>query len=528
MEAAREINVPSALWEPYNSLGKSYRRLNRRPEAEAAFLESIAAVESWRTRIAGSAEEGGNFFSGVLAPYHELLDMKLEEHDREGALRVAERAKAHQLLDSLTRGRAQITQALSPEERSREQALSKEAAKWNAALAGKVNPSAETRAGFEKAAGEFEAFHTALYNAHPELKVRRGESEPLTLAEAGALLPDSHSLLLEFTMSEDAVYVFALQRPTSGKPAITARKLAVTPKSLAARIREFRRHLAERDLNYRVEAASLHRDLLAPVEGSLAGKTIAGIIPDGALWDLPFHALLTPGGKSVLEQLAVFYAESLTALREGARLRQRPPAARMLLGMGSAPADLPLAAEEVRALGRLYGSSSDIYLGADATERRWKETAPAYRILHIATHGVLNGGNPMFSYLKLSADGSEDGMLEAREILDLDLHAELAILSACETARGEYRGGEGMVGMGWALMMAGTPSVVVSQWKVDSSSTSELMLGFHRNLRKGLNGNAPLAGKAEALRQAALALMASPQYRHPYYWAAFQMVGDGY
>ena len=211
-------------------------------------------------------------------------------------------------------------------------------------------------------------------------------------------------------------------------------------------------------------------------------------------------------------------------------MRHRQPASRVLLGMGSAQADLPLAADELHDLGRLYGQGSDIYVGAEASEKRWKDLAPRYRILHLATHGVLNGSNPMFSYVKLSASpgGGDDGMLEAREILDLDLHAELAILSACETARGEFRSGEGTVGMGWAMMMAGVPSVVVSQWKVDSSSTSDLMLAFHRNLRRGLIGNAPLAGKAEALRQAALTLMASPKYRHPYYWAGFQMVGDGY
>ena len=84
------------------------------------------------------------------------------------------------------------------------------------------------------------------------------------------------------------------------------------------------------------------------------------------------------------------------------------------------------------------------------------------------THGFLNGNNPLFSYLKLKpgAGGSEDGMLEAREIIDLDLHAELAVLSACETARGEFRSGEGVVGIGWAIMMAGTRSVVATAWRM--------------------------------------------------------------
>ena len=295
LAVAREINAASALWEPYNTLGKAYRKLNRRPEAEAAFLESIGAIESWRTQIAGGEQEGSDFFSGMLAPYHELVGLKLEENDKEGALRVAERAKAHQLLDAMTRGKAQITQLLSPEERSREQELSRTAAKWNAALTGKVNPSPEIRAGFDKAAGEFEAFRTSLYTAHPELKIRRGESEPLTLAEAAALLPDAHSLLLEFIMTAEAAYVFALQRSAAERPAITVHKLAVTPKTLGPRIAEFRRHLAERDLNYRVEAHALYRDLLSPVEGASPARpwlvsspmALCGIFLFTRCWRLP-------------------------------------------------------------------------------------------------------------------------------------------------------------------------------------------------------------------------------------------------
>jgi CHAT domain-containing protein len=149
--------------------------------------------------------------------------------------------------------------------------------------------------------------------------------------------------------------------------------------------------------------------------------------------------------------------------------------------------------------------------------------------LHLATHGVLNANNPLFSYLKLGRgkDGAEDGMLEAREILDLDLRAELAVLSACETARGEFRSGEGVVGLSWALMMVGTPTVVVSQWKVDSASTTQLMLALHRSLHRGLSA-ARMGGKAEALRKAALELAANPHYRHPFYWAGFAMLGNGY
>jgi CHAT domain-containing protein len=109
--------------------------------------------------------------------------------------------------------------------------------------------------------------------------------------------------------------------------------------------------------------------------------------------------------------------------------------------------------------------------------------------------------------------------------MQLDLKADLAVLSACETARGRTSAGEGVIGLTWALFVAGVPATVVSQWKVESASARDLTLGFHRQLQ------APRAAgkltKGEALRQAALKLMKNPETNHPFYWAGFELVGDG-
>jgi CHAT domain-containing protein len=97
-------------------------------------------------------------------------------------------------------------------------------------------------------------------------------------------------------------------------------------------------------------------------------------------------------------------------------------------------------------------------------------------------------------------DAKEEGLLEVWEIMQMDLQADLAVLSACETARGRIGAGEEVIGLSWALFVAGCPTTVVSQWKVESSSTTDLMLAFHANLKSG-------ATKSEALRQAAMKLM---------------------
>jgi CHAT domain-containing protein len=117
-------------------------------------------------------------------------------------------------------------------------------------------------------------------------------------------------------------------------------------------------------------------------------------------------------------------------------------------------------------------------------------------------------------------DPNEDGLLEAWELKDLDLKADMVILSACDTARGKISSGEGIIGMTWAAFIAGAPTTVASQWKVESSSTTELMLEFHRQLLSGK------VSKAEALRRAQLKLMRDPKYKHPSYWAAWVIVGD--
>ena len=106
------------------------------------------------------------------------------------------------------------------------------------------------------------------------------------------------------------------------------------------------------------------------------------------------------------------------------------------------------------------------------------------------------------------------------EVMKLDLKADLVVLSACETARGKVGNGEGMIGLSWAFFVAGAPATVASQWSVDAASTTELMVGFHRNLERH-------KGKAESLRQAMLKLLNGKKYNHPFYWAGFVVVGDG-
>jgi CHAT domain-containing protein len=139
----------------------------------------------------------------------------------------------------------------------------------------------------------------------------------------------------------------------------------------------------------------------------------------------------------------------------------------------------------------------------------------------------LDDNNPMYPHLLLAAapESGDDGFLETWELMRLDLHAELAVLSACDTARGSVHAGEGLIGMSWALFVAGCSSSVTTQWKVSSSAAADLMIDFYRQwLRPGY----PVAfAKAEALRQARLHLLHDGKHGDPFYWSGYVLVGSG-
>ena len=144
-----------------------------------------------------------------------------------------------------------------------------------------------------------------------------------------------------------------------------------------------------------------------------------------------------------------------------------------------------------------------------------------YDVVHFACHGEFNDMQPLQSGLLLAGDNDTDGVLRIPDVFGLNLKkANLVTLSACETALSKVRGGEDWASMSRGLIYAGTPSVLASLWSVDDKSTAILMKNFYENwLKKGMT-------KPAALRQAQLNLKAIPEYSHPFFWAAFEIIGD--
>jgi CHAT domain-containing protein/tetratricopeptide (TPR) repeat protein len=553
-ELAGQIGYLEGLWKARLSAGAAYRALNQPARARPAFEEAISTIESLRANVAGGVGEQQRFFESKVSPYHAMIDLLAYEGRPAEALIFAERAKSRALLDVMRTGHVNITKAMTGQEQEQERQLNGQLVALNTRISSETarsNPDqsrlAELNAQLQKARLDFEAFQTNLYMTHPELRAQRGEAQPLRFEEAAALLPNTSSALLEYVVTNDKTYLFAITKAASkAETDIRVYTLPVKQDELDKQIDVFRRQLASRDLGFRASASKLYELLLKPAEAQLRGKTNLIISPDDQLWDLPFQALQTGANRFLIETSAIAYTPSLTVLREMMGRRKNhdaedAPVGLLALGnptLGKETVDkatlamrderldpLPEAEKEVKALGQLYGSAhSKIYIGSDAREDRLKAEAARARVLHFATHGILNNASPMYSHLALAqGDTNEDGLLETWEVMQLDLKADLAVLSACETARGRFGAGEGMIGLSWAMFIAGVPATVVSQWKVESASARDLMIRFHR---QALTAK-PRASKTEALRQAALKLLNNPETSHPFYWAGFVLIGDG-
>ena len=548
---ADDLYSREEIWTAQDHMGRALVALGQPEEARTAFLTAINTLEAMRREVAGGEQQQMSFLEGRLSPWYDMVDLLVTQRKYAEALTFAEQSKSRVLLDALQSGRTDLRKSWSKEEQQAEEELRLRLVSLNSQFTTEVRKDkpdvkrvTELKAAVEKARLEYEDFETRLNLAHPKLKVQRGEAPIVKTDELATLLPDASSALLEYVVGDDKTYLFIVTKGTK-EADVRVYTLPIKREALAKQTEAFRQQLASRDLGFRTSASKLYEVLIKPAAAQLAGKTNLIIAPDNTLWDLPFQTLLNSSNRFVIEDAAISYAPSLTVLREMTKRRQieaahASPATLLALGnpvLGTETLKraaltlrdgkldpLPEAEQEVKALGRLYGvARSKVYVGAEAREDRVKSEASSAKILHFATHGMLNNASPMYSHLAL-AEGSvaEDGLLEAWELMQLNLHADLAVLSACETARGRIGAGEGMVGFSWAMFIAGVPSIVVSQWKVESAGTRDLMVNFHR----GLLSTAKVR-KSEALRQAALKVMKNPETSHPFYWGGFVLVGDG-
>lgn len=280
----------------------------------------------------------------------------------------------------------------------------------------------------------------------------------------------------------------------------------------------------------------LHRLLIQPIADLLPSDPTARVIfiPHQSLFLVPFTALQDANGKYLIEQHTPLIAPSIQVLALTQQQGQRNSGARsqratLLVGNPAMPQirpnridppvmlpALPGAEKEIKEIATILGTEA--LIGNQATKAAVLARLPSARLIHLATHGLLEdfkrSGIP--GAIALAPTATDDGFLSASEILDLQLTADLVVLSACDTGRGRITG-DGVIGLSRSLITAGVPSVIVSLWKVPDEPTATLMAEFYRQLQRQPD-------KAQALRQAMLSTL--QQYPDPRAWAAFTLIGE--
>jgi CHAT domain-containing protein/uncharacterized protein HemY len=552
LKLARDLRLPKLTYLATTTLGQSYALQNKSELATETLIQATQQIESLRELVAGQEEEVQLFFENKLTPFHSLIDLFLKQNKPTDALLYAERAKGRVLLDVLRDGKVNIEGVLTPAEKEESARLNRSIIELNERIRSEQSNARpdisilnQLNTRLDEARLKYESFQNAVFASHPELNARRGHTQTLTTDNINRLTPDSSTAYLEYVVTKEQVLLFVLtNKHQNAGPDLKVYSVRVKSDELARKVDQFHRMISDRNPVFANSAHELYDILIKPAAQQLAGVGTLCIVPDGYLWDVPFQALLSSNDRYVLEDFALYYAPSLSVLREMNRHEDTGHIKQSLIAFGNPVignekvsdaqgnandlCPLPEAEAEVTSLAQMYAAAeSKALIGRAATEKSFKLLASRYQTIHLATHGILDNRHPLYSYLlltKTEGDAENDGLLEAREIMDMKLHADLAVLSACDTARGRIGAGEGVIGMSWAFFVAGVRTTVVSQWKVNSASTSQLMVNFYQTLKLGQSIGT--ATKADALRKADLLLMKDEQYRHPFYWAGFVMIGS--
>jgi CHAT domain-containing protein len=565
LSLGQAIGLHNSVWRAYSHLGEAWERLGDMENALANYRKSIEAIESLRGQLQMEEQKAG-FLGSRIEVYERAANVLFSSHqknpragfDRE-CFALVERARARAFLDSLEEAKINLRAGLTPEQRDEENGIRKAISAFHTEL---LKPGL-TEVKREELLEKLEAAETdyALYiqrmRRENQAFTRLVSPETASLEDVQAVLPDDQTALIEYFIGDQISLLFCL---TKGEFFI-----APLPdgKTLLEKAVDYTKLLSKKGGGkFQAQAAgrSLYQELLGPVAGRIASAKRLIIVPDESLHYLPFEALVrdsleqADGQDSQSRFLArdyrVSYAPSASSLISLLERGQEAEPQRMLLAfadpvyeLGQTPRkqlssdellrefylaqgfelySLPHTGEEIKKISRiLRAGSKDIYTREKAKEEKLKEISlHDFKIIHFATHGLLDERAAMKSALVLSLDEDprEDGFFQAREIWHSRFNAELIVLSACQTGKGKLERGEGVSGLARAFLHAGARCVLATLWNVNDKATSEFMGYFYEYLMQGKSQD-------DALQLTKIRMMTS-RYDHPFYWAGFVLNGD--
>lgn len=540
-------------------------------DALASLDEAIALIEGVRRRTEGASSFQSSYFGEQISIYGQMISLLHEMHRAnpdEGfaarAFEVAQRAKSRSFLDLLTETQTDLRYRADPAFRKRE---------------GEILAEVVTLVTSDDLEGEADAKIAALEEELHllEAKIREADPryaelqypQPIRLADVQQSVLAEDDLLLEYFLGEEASYLWSVSRDGIRFVEIADRAtLAAALSPVSVLLSDYNRTGPEAAY-YAAPVRTLSRLLLGPIQEELHAARHLIVAPHGPLFYLPFEALLTLDDRDALapansfrelpflvRRFDVTYVPSIAAhARLGPRPAENqddrgdvliigdpvlPEAGRAsILAEASGAGDLSSLAharneiESIRAL--FEPDRTAVLAGAEATVEALRNVTESrrFRRIHFATHGVFNERRPVLSGLVLSSDAASgsEGFLAAGDVFALDLSCDQVVLSSCSSALGESVTGEGIVGMARAFLHAGARSVVAALWDVSDESSATFMVDYYRSMHDRPTGNAA-AALADAKRRMIDGAgrdgttVDGPDRAHPYFWAAFLLIGS--
>ncbi|MBI1745753.1 MAG: CHAT domain-containing protein [Acidobacteria bacterium] len=556
-EKAREISgnlmLREAEWGALFGLGKLCETQGDRSGAQQFYKEALAIIESARTALRGETLRSG-FLTDKIDVYEAMLRTLLTEdrtahdpHSIAQAFDYAERSKARVMLDLLSEASAHIEQGIPVDLQSRRQQLLHDLAQSQTG-----RPRAETAGLWSerrlKIERELEALDLRILEANPRYALIQETKIPLLSEVARELLTPETAVLLFFA-GKQSIFVWLLTKERAEIQRIAE------PWLIETRLRSYLRQLNHTgSAAYMTFSAELYDTLMDKSLKSLPqSKTRLIIVPDGFLHTLPFETLLAPGKSKdgprdfLIRRFEISYAPSVSTWIALHRIHGRsgyPGKALLgvsvdgmeateLTGQGAGEAaiwrselaglaPLRFADQELRNIQKYLPGAKELYMNGRSTKASLKQgVAARFKVLHFATHSVINEDVPESSFVLLSPDPAQPNQtrLWLYEIFNWRMEADLVVLSSCRSGLGPRVVGDGVIGFTRAFMYAGARALVTTFWEIRDDVTPFFMEQFYFYLGRGER-------PSEALRRAKLSFLSSPSYAHPFYWGAFAITGE--
>lgn len=526
----------SNAWDQHALKSRAYAKLSMLDSAAAAGRLAVEAAEKVRGKL-GSGVLRTAYTAERASVYGDLAVTLLQIGRPEEAFEVADAARGRALLEHLSTVRREVS---APANRfGRAEGLLREIDQLISLLRNAEQIPERERSGadnqrvsqlaarLERAEAEYEAIHSRSSSADSReaaiIGVRPTNATEVRNALAG------NEALLQYSVFPDRVVVLVVRRD-----GVRHISISVSAAELSSRVRVARELLGRRAGHAAATDAvmtGLHELLITPLvnAGTLENVRRLVIVPHEALVYLPFAALREGrSGRYLSDTFALLHlasAGALPGLRRNDRRTAREKSGSVVLA--PFPRTLPATRIEAQSIGRMLRKAT-ILLGDKATEAATRDALQKRRMVHVASHGMLNIHNPLFSRIALApssaASGTDDGRLELREILDFDVGSSFVFLSGCETGVGtawstDFSRGEDYATLGQAFLFSGARSVMATLWRIDDEGAADFAARFYGHLRK----NAP----PEALALAQREMRGAGRFRAPYYWAPYQVTGSG-